>query len=51
MRAIWSQIDIYGVLTIHSILFPFEHAGEIQCNIPFQLLAKDTLLQAELLIA
>ena len=51
MLAIWSQIDIYGVLTIHSILFPFEHTGEIQCNILFLLLAKDTQLQAELPIA
>lgn len=48
MLAIRSQIDIYGVLTIHSILFPFEHTGEIQCNILFQLPAKDTQLQAEL---
>lgn len=51
MLAIWSQIDIYGVLTIRSVLFPFEHPGEIQCNILFQLRAKDAQPQAELPIA
>lgn len=51
MLAIQRQICIYGALAIHSILFPFEHTGEIESNILFQLPAQDAQLKAELPIA